>query len=584
MSDQDPTSSAAEAAVRPAAARAIARERVSLFRGLTGRIVAVGILPMILLAILTAVVNQSNLATHQATQASVDQLREKAQALTTEINEMKREALALLGEFSLLMEVHYGGILGQSVEATQETLERRQRVGDELKKFSAQMLDFRNAIAAVGVTPRAFRTTEEPTKGNPTIQARGYLASLLRLAGTLNPLFEYFSESNDRTVYLIQSQAFSRAARAFVDEEGDRVRAVNATLNRIKLLLDGLTDALLLSQDQMAKTALADAERKLDESNRFSNWAAIGLVLLLLVVTTAYAVNQVARPVSRLTGAMGRIAAGDLDTEVPATDRHDELGAMARAVEVFRGSLIDKRRLEVEQAEAGRRTQDAIARAIRDITADISVTAQQVDGSVHAVATSAHQMSESIKDVSERLRNMAERTRDAVAEAEQTNATVASLAEVARRITGIVQVIQRIAEQINILSLNAAIEAAHAGAAGKGFAVVADHVQKLSEQTEQATGSIEEQVAAIRQTTDDTAAAISSIVKVIQRIDQLAGAVSAAAEEQATTTSDIARSAQAAAQGAQGMSSRITDIHRLADNSGIADGKSKGKGRAEAAE
>jgi methyl-accepting chemotaxis protein len=158
----------------------------------------------------------------------------------------------------------------------------------------------------------------------------------------------------------------------------------------------------------------------------------------------------------------------------------------------------------------------------------------------------------------------------AVDNARRTGDTARSLAEGAQKIGDVVTLIQSIAEQTNLLALNATIEAARAGEAGRGFAVVASEVKSLAGQTAKATTEISDQIAAIQATSDETVAAIRGVVDVITEIDQIGTAIAAAIEEQGSATKEISRSIQEAARGTQEVNSNISGVQRAADDTGAA--------------
>ena len=145
---------------------------------------------------------------------------------------------------------------------------------------------------------------------------------------------------------------------------------------------------------------------------------------------------------------------------------------------------------------------------------------------------------------------------------------VGALEDATRNIVAALQIIADIADQSNLLALNATIEAARAGEAGKGFAVVAGEVKSLANQTAKATKEIGEYVASIEQATSLTVASIRRITEQVGTLNQANVAVSAAVEEQAAATGEIARNIEQAAQGTGEVTSNIVDVTRAAQETG----------------
>ena len=310
----------------------------------------------------------------------------------------------------------------------------------------------------------------------------------------------------------------------------------------------------------------------------------------------------IARPIRLLSGVMERFAANDLDAEVPGTGRGDELGAMARTVQVFKQNALERRRMEEREREeiAAREKRAArvneltqsfdgkaaallgvINRAAGELkgtaqamsaTAEqtthqagaVSSAADEASANVQTVATAAEELTSSIQEISRQVDQSATVARAAAEEAETTNRTMQGLAESSARIGEVVQLITDIASQTNLLALNATIEAARAGDAGKGFAVVAGEVKTLANQTARATEEISQQIGAVQAATGQAVQAIGAIVKRIDEINMIATAISSAVEEQSAATGEIARNIQAAAQGTEMVSANIGGVSQAA--------------------
>jgi methyl-accepting chemotaxis protein len=189
---------------------------------------------------------------------------------------------------------------------------------------------------------------------------------------------------------------------------------------------------------------------------------------------------------------------------------------------------------------------------------------------VQTVASATEELTSSISEIGRRVAQSTEIAARAVGNARRTGDTARSLAEGAQKIGDVVTLIRSIAEQTNLLALNATIEAARAGEAGRGFAVVASEVKSLAEQTAKATSEISEQITSIQTASDETVAAIQDVVNVITEIDQIGVAIASAIEQQGSATTEISRSVQDAARGTRDVNSNISGVQQAADQTGQA--------------
>ena len=335
---------------------------------------------------------------------------------------------------------------------------------------------------------------------------------------------------------------------------------------------------------------------------------AAGLAVVLVIAVATVLGRAISRSTVALTASMGRLADGDKTLEIAETERRDELGAMARAVVVFRDGLIraDELAAEAERAQESRERRtaliaesaqnfdrqaagllEAVAAAATELqgTANgLSGTAEQAAGRSTACAAASDQASSNVQTVSSAADELASSIQEigrqvdastrlataAVSDAETSNQQVQALADAAAKIGEVVQLITSIAEQTNLLALNATIEAARAGDAGKGFAVVASEVKSLANQTAKATEEIASQVAGIQEATGNTVASIEGIGRRIHEVNEIATQVASAVEEQNAATQEIARNVQQAAGSAEDVSSNIAAVKDAATETGQA--------------
>jgi len=366
-------------------------------------------------------------------------------------------------------------------------------------------------------------------------------------------------------------------------------------------------DAIVANELRNAEATYHAADHRYD----FTRYLTIGAVLLALAmcaVIAIYVSRSVSKPLAAMTAAMRRLAEGNLDVAIAATDRSDEVGQMAGAVQVFKQNAIDARRLGDEQAAEQARKQQRQAAIERYIAAfetavrgslevlasaasemratseSMSTIAEETTAeaktatsagehaslNVQAVATATEELSSSVGEIGRQVEQSSQVAERAVGEASNTNATVKGLSDAAQKIGDVVKLISDIASQTNLLALNATIEAARAGDAGKGFAVVASEVKSLATQTAKATEDISAQIAAMQSATTGVVQTIQHVGTTIGTMNQIATTIASAVEEQGAATQEIARSAQEAAKGTEQVASAIAGVNQATAETGKA--------------
>jgi methyl-accepting chemotaxis protein len=338
--------------------------------------------------------------------------------------------------------------------------------------------------------------------------------------------------------------------------------------------------------------------------------AGLAVVVLIGVLAgvTMMLQRRVIKPLATLTDAVSDLAAGRHDATIPAISRADEIGTMAKSLQVFKEAIIAKKHAdEAAATEADAKIQrgqrvDKITRDFESMISEIveivssastelevsagtltsnaersehlttmvAAASEEASTNVQSVASSAEEMATSINEISRQVHDSAQIASEAVEQARKTNDRVGELAKAAARIGDVVELINTIAGQTNLLALNATIEAARAGEAGRGFAVVASEVKALAEQTAKATGEISQQISGIQAATKESVGAIREIGDTIGRMSEIASTIASAVEQQGAATQEISRNVQQAAHGTQQVSSNIAGVQRGASETGSA--------------
>ncbi len=496
-------------------------------------------------------------------------------------------------------------------------------VQDNRVQTLGMMADVRGTLGLALANIRAYLLTGDTkfvTKFNTLWSKNERRFSDLRnsaetMSGAQRQAFEVFSQEREKfaplpaVMFEIRgSKKWNIANYLLVTEAAPRANKILDVLAGPKREDGSRHGGLMTNQRNLL---VQDAKDGADKTSLFLTiqWSLLAFGVGLGAAIAYLTARAIINPLKSMTAAMGSLAEGDLQVDIPAQDRKDEIGAMSAAVQVFRDNAVHNNELVAEQEvlkqkaeednrqsllQIAERFEGSVGEIIESVSASsaeldatavsmssiseeastqasaVAVASEEATANVQAVAAATEEMSNSIAEINHKIREASQSSTKAVAEVDKSGTQMAALTHTAEKVGQAISMISDIADQTNLLALNATIESARAGESGKGFAVVAGEVKELASQTARVTEEITGHIQDIQAASELAVASMTQIGDVIREVDEISSLIAAAMEQQGAATEEIARNVHEAGEGTQEVTKNIEGVSQASQETGSA--------------